>query len=57
MKVQRSSDHRDLLAAGCAAILARAVAVELDPVAIRIVQVDRLADAMVGRPPSGIPAC
>jgi len=49
VEVQRCSDHRDLLAArGTRPLLAGAVAVELDPVAIGVIHIDRLADAVVG---------
>jgi hypothetical protein len=49
LEVERQRRHLDLVA-GPAPLLARAVAVELDSVALGVAQVERLADQVVGRP-------
>ena len=50
VKVERRGDHAQLTIWLARPLLPRTVAVELDPVSLRISQVERLADAVVRRP-------
>jgi hypothetical protein len=48
LEVERRVVHRDLPVLGARPLLTWAVAVELDPISIRVAQVDRLADSVIG---------
>src|SRR5438105_5901728 len=50
LQVERRIEHRDAVAVfGARPLLARPVTVELDPVLVRVAEIDRLADAVVAR--------
>src|SRR4029077_18589810 len=50
LNIERRAEHRNALAVLRAGpLFARAVPVQLDPVPIRVTEVDRLADAVIGR--------